>query len=114
MDQEYGIQLPGGAVTAEEIHNVFTEALRLFDEEVWPANDPFPPRTLAIAHLESIRFELFKRCRSKSERADRNPVVIKANEKAEAERIAAMSKNREQWRERTRMGRDYAKSQELK
>lgn len=109
MTQSVYSALPMGTATPEDILNVMTEAMRVFEEMIWPANEPVPDKSAVIAFIESIRFELFKRCEVKNEIEGRSAVVIRQTPEQIRQAEVDAARNRDTWRERTRMGRDFAK-----
>lgn len=50
-----------GFVPASEIRNVWVEAIRRLDQELWPAKGGPPPRDMIIEFVEDLQFRLLTR-----------------------------------------------------
>ncbi len=55
VDSSYGF------VPAAEIRNVWTEAIRKLDQDLWPAKGTPPPREMMIEFVEDLQFKLLTR-----------------------------------------------------
>lgn len=99
---------PVGYITAEEVSNVWTEAMRRLDESV--PHGGIMPKRVFLDFFEAVKFDLFKRAKGNFQEMTRAPSVgLKEDPvEAEAKRKAEADRNMETWKKRTSLGRQYA------
>lgn len=81
-----------GFVPADEVRNVFVEALSRLDHEIWPAKGPVPPRDMVLEFAADLQFRLLARASANLEKVlGKVAPKAKIDEGAAAASAAAMA-----------------------